>query len=417
MQQTKLNRVVITGIGAISPLGLDVSIFWRNIKNGVSGASMIERFNTSNFKTKFACQVKGYDSAAFFNKRESRRIDRFAQFGVIASDEAIKDSGILEDDSINRSEVGVIFGSGIGGIITFQEEIKSFFVDNNPHNPLFIPKMIPDIAAGNISIKYGFMSANYAVVSACASSAHAIISSYDHIRLGRGKIVISGGSEASINESGIGGFNALHALSQRNDDIETASRPFDKGRDGFVMGEGGAALVLEEYEHAKKRGAKIYAEIVGTGASADAYHMTAPHPQGLGAIRVMEEALKESKLNVESIDHINMHGTSTPLGDKMEALAIQKVFKDHAYKMNLNSTKSMTGHLLGASGAIEVIVTALSLKEGIIPPTTNHFEKDDEIDSKLNFTFNTSQEKKLNYAMTNTFGFGGHNACLVLKKI
>lgn len=416
MNQVKLNRVVITGMGVISPLGLGIPTFWKNIKNGVSGASMIESFDTSKFKTKFACQVNDYNPANFFNRREIRRIDRFAQFGVIASDEAIEDSGILKDSSINRAEIGVIFGSGIGGIITFQEEIKSFFVDENPHNPLFIPKMIPDIAAGNISIKYGFMAANYAVVSACASSAHAIISSYDHIRLGKGKIVISGGSEAAINESGIGGFNALHALSQRNDDIKTASRPFDKNRDGFVMGEGGAALVLEEYKHAKRRGAKIYGELIGTGASADAHHMTAPHPEGLGAVKVMSEALRDSGLNPKDIDHINMHGTSTPLGDKMEALAIKKVFKDHAYKMNLNSTKSMTGHLLGASGAIESIITTLSLKEGIIPPTTNHFEKDDEIDEKLNFTFNISEKKDIKYAMTNTFGFGGHNACLVIKK-
>lgn len=417
VKPTSLNRVVITGIGVISPIGLDVSSFWNGIKSGISGCSDITAFDVSEFRTKIACEVKDYDPLKFFKRRDARRIDRFAQFGILSSDEAISDAELLENDAIDRESIGVIFGSGIGGLNTFQDEMESFFVHKNPLNPLFIPKMIPDIAAGHISIRNKFMGVNYAVVSACASSAHSIISGFDHIRLGRGNVVVSGGSEASINESGVGGFNALHALSQRNEDPKTASRPFDKNRDGFVLGEGGATLILEEYHHAIKRGAKIYAEIVGTGSSADAYHITAPHPEGLGAVRVMQAALKEAALRPEDIDHINMHGTSTLLGDKAETLAIKKIFGEHTYKMNLNSTKSMTGHLLGASGALETIVTTLSLKEGIVPPTINHFEDDPEIDPKLNFTFNQSQERDMTYAMTNTFGFGGHNACLILKKV
>ena len=412
-----LRRVVVTGMGALTPIGNTLNQFWDGLLSGTSGSNNITHFDATKFKTKFACEVKGYDPLDFFEKKEVRRYDKFTQYALIVAKEAIEDAKLVES-KVNNDKVGVIWGAGIGGLETFQNEVLNFAEgDGTPrYNPFFIPKMIPDIAPGLISIKYGFHGPNFATVSACASSANAIIDGLNYIRMGYSDIIVAGGSEAPITISGIAGFNAMHALSTRNDDPLTASRPFDLDRDGFVLGEGGGCLVLEELEHAKARGAKIYAEIGGAGLSSDAYHMTAPHPDGEGAISVMKNCLKDSNLNPEDIDAINMHGTSTPLGDKAEAKAIKEVFGDHAYNININSTKSMTGHLLGAAGAIEAISCVLSIKNGIVPPTINHFNHDPEIDNKLNFTFNKAQKRKVSVAMSNTFGFGGHNACVLIKE-
>ena len=412
-----LRRVVVTGLGALTPIGNDISSYWDGLISGKSGADLITYFDTSKFKTQFACELKGFDPLNYLDRKEARKLDKFAQYAIVCSDEAIKDSG-LDFDKVERSRVGVIWGSGIGGFETIQNEMINFSDgDGTPRfNPFFIPKLIPDIAPGVISIRHGLKGPNFATVSACASSANSLIDSLNYIRLGYSDIIVSGGSEAGVTIAGIGGFNAVQALSKRNDDPKTASRPFDLDRDGFVLGEGGGCLILEELEHAKARGAKIYAEIGGAGLSADAFHMTAPHPDGEGAISVMKNCLKDSNLNPEDIDAINMHGTSTPLGDKAEAKAIKEVFGDHAYNININSTKSMTGHLLGAAGAIEAISCVLSIKNGIVPPTINHFNHDPEIDNKLNFTFNKAQKRKVSVAMSNTFGFGGHNACVLIKE-
>ena len=412
-----LRRVVVTGLGALTPIGNDVESYWNGLVSGKSGADHITYFDTSKFKTQFACELKGYDPLDHFDRKESRKLDKFAQYAIVCSDEAIKNAN-LNLDSIDKNRVGVIWGSGIGGLETFQVEATNYALgDGTPrYNPFFIPKMIPDIAPGVISIRHGFKGPNFATVSACASSANALIDSLNYIRLGYSDIIISGGSEAGIIKSGIGGFNAVRALSTRNDDPKTASRPFDLDRDGFVLGEGGGCIVLEEYEHAKSRGAKIYAEVCGAGLSADAYHMTAPHPDGEGAISVMNNCIKDSGLSYKDVDLINMHGTSTGLGDKAEAKAVKAVFKDHAYNLNINSTKSMTGHLLGAAGAVEVISCILAINNNIVPPTINHFNDDPEIDNKLNFTFNKAQKKEVKVAMSNTFGFGGHNACVLLKE-
>ena len=412
-----LRRVVVTGLGALTPIGNDVESYWNGLVSGKSGADHITYFDTSKFKTQFACELKGYDPLNHFDRKESRKLDKFAQYAIVCSDEAIKNAN-LNLDSIDKNRVGVIWGSGIGGLETFQVEATNYALgDGTPrYNPFFIPKMIPDIAPGVISIRHGFKGPNFATVSACASSANALIDSLNYIRLGYSDIIISGGSEAGIIKSGIGGFNAVRALSTRNDDPKTASRPFDLDRDGFVLGEGGGCIILEEYEHAKSRGAKIYAEVCGAGLSADAYHMTAPHPDGEGAISVMNNCIKDSGLSYKDIDLINMHGTSTGLGDKAEAKAVKAVFKDHAYNLNINSTKSMTGHLLGAAGAVEVISCVLAINNNIVPPTINHFNDDPEIDNNLNFTFNKAQKKEVKVAMSNTFGFGGHNACVLLKE-
>ena len=412
-----LRRVVVTGLGALTPIGNDVSSYWDGLISGKSGADLISYFDTSKFKTQFACELKGFDPLNYLDRKEARKLDKFAQYAIVCSDEAIKDSS-LNFDKVDRTRVGVIWGSGIGGFETIQNEMINFSDgDGTPRfNPFFIPKLIPDIAPGIISIRHGLKGPNFATVSACASSANSLIDSLNYIRLGYSDIIVSGGSEAGVTIAGIGGFNAVQALSKRNDDPKTASRPFDLDRDGFVLGEGGGCLILEELEHAKARGAKIYAEIGGAGLSSDAYHMTAPHPDGEGAISVMKNCLKDSNLNPEDIDAINMHGTSTPLGDKAEAKAIKEVFGDHAYNININSTKSMTGHLLGAAGAIEAISCVLSIKNGIVPPTINHFNHDPEIDNKLNFTFNKAQKRKVSVAMSNTFGFGGHNACVLIKE-
>ena len=412
-----LRRVVVTGLGALTPIGNDISSYWDGLISGKSGADLITYFDTSKFKTQFACELKGFDPLNYLDRKEARKLDKFAQYAIVCSDEAIKDSS-LNFDKVDRTRVGVIWGSGIGGFETIQNEMINFSDgDGTPRfNPFFIPKLIPDIAPGIISIRHGLKGPNFATVSACASSANSLIDSLNYIRLGYSDIIVSGGSEAGVTIAGIGGFNAVQALSKRNDDPKTASRPFDLDRDGFVLGEGGGCLILEELEHAKARGAKIYAEIGGAGLSADAYHMTAPHPDGEGAISVMKNCLKDSNLNPEDIDAINMHGTSTPLGDKAEAKAIKEVFGDHAYNININSTKSMTGHLLGAAGAIEAISCVLSIKNGIVPPTINHFNHDPEIDNKLNFTFNKAQKRKVSVAMSNTFGFGGHNACVLIKE-
>ena len=412
-----LRRVVVTGLGALTPIGNDIPSYWDGLISGKSGADLISYFDTSKFKTQFACELKGFDPLNYLDRKEARKLDKFAQYAIVCSDEAIKDSSI-NFDKVDRTRVGVIWGSGIGGFETIQNEMINFSDgDGTPRfNPFFIPKLIPDIAPGVISIRHGLKGPNFATVSACASSANSLIDSLNYIRLGYSDIIVSGGSEAGVTIAGIGGFNAVQALSKRNDDPKTASRPFDLDRDGFVLGEGGGCLILEELEHAKARGAKIYAEIGGAGLSADAYHMTAPHPDGEGAISVMKNCLKDSNLNPEDIDAINMHGTSTPLGDKAEAKAIKEVFGDHAYNININSTKSMTGHLLGAAGAIEAISCVLSIKNGIVPPTINHFNHDPEIDNKLNFTFNKSQKRKVSVAMSNTFGFGGHNACVLIKE-
>ena len=412
-----LRRVVVTGLGALTPIGNDIPSYWDGLISGKSGADLISYFDTSKFKTQFACELKGFDILNYLERKEARKLDKFAQYAIVCSDEAIEDSG-LDFDKVDRTRVGVIWGSGIGGFETIQNEMINFCDgDGTPRfNPFFIPKLIPDIAPGVISIRHGLKGPNFATVSACASSANSLIDSLNYIRLGYSDIIVSGGSEAGVTIAGIGGFNAVQALSKRNDDPKTASRPFDLDRDGFVLGEGGGCLILEELEHAKARGAKIYAEIGGAGLSSDAYHMTAPHPDGEGAISVMKNCLKDSNLNPEDIDAINMHGTSTPLGDKAEAKAIKEVFGDHAYNININSTKSMTGHLLGAAGAIEAISCVLSIKNGIVPPTINHFNHDPEIDNKLNFTFNKAQKRKVSVAMSNTFGFGGHNACVLIKE-
>jgi 3-oxoacyl-[acyl-carrier-protein] synthase II len=413
----ELKRVVVTGMGALTPLGNNVPDFWNALVGGVSGADFIKSFDVSKFKTKFGCELKNFDPVEFLDKKEARKLDRFTQTALVASDQAVQDAGISKDN-VNPDRVGVIFASGIGGLITFQNEVMDFAKgDGTPRfNPFFIPKMILDIAAGHISMRHGFRGPNFAVVSACASSTNAIISAATEIKLGRADIILTGGSESVISEAGVGGFNAMKALSERNEDPQTASRPFDKDRDGFVMGEGAGVLILEELEHAKARGAKIYCEIAGGGASADAYHITAPHPEGLGAKNVMIAALRDAGLKPTDIDYINVHGTSTPLGDLAETKAIQEVFGDHAYDLNISSTKSMTGHLLGAAGVIEAIACIMAVQTDIIPPTINHFTDDPELDPKLNFTFNTAQKRSVNAALSNTFGFGGHNASVIVKK-
>ncbi len=414
----ELKRVVVTGLGAITPLGNSVEEFWKNLLNGVSGCEPITRFDATNFKTRFACEVKNYNPTDYFDRKEARKLDMFAQFALIAAEQAVQDSGI-DTESIDHDEVGVIWGAGIGGIQTFSEEITNYVTgDGIPRfNPFFIPKMIADIAAGHISMKYGFRGPNYNTVSACASSTSAIGDAFNLIRLGKAKVFVTGGSEAAICEAGIAGFNSMQALSTRNDDPSTASRPFDKDRDGFVMGEGGAALILEEYEHAKARGAKIYCEVVGSGMTADAHHLTAPHPDGLGAKNVMLAAMKDNDIKPEQVDYINVHGTATPRGDIAETIAIKQVFGEHAYKLNISSTKSMTGHLLGAAGAIESIICILAINNNIVPPTINHFVDDPEIDPKLNLTFHKAQKREVNIALSNTFGFGGHNASVIFKAI
>ena len=413
----QLKRVVVTGIGALTPLGKTLDQYWEGLVNGVSGADFIQQFDCSKFKTRFACEVKDFEPTAYLDRKEARKIDRFTQFALIVSDEAVKDAGITKDN-VDPDRVGVIFASGIGGLITFQEEVVNFAQgDGTPRfNPFFIPKMILDIAAGQISMRHGFRGPNFAVVSACASSTNAIIDAYDNIRLGKADLVLTGGSEAVVSAAGVGGFNAMKALSERNDDPKTASRPFDKDRDGFVMGEGAGMLILEDLEHAIKRGAKIYCEIAGGGATADAHHITAPHPEGLGANNVMKVALKDAGMQASDIDYINVHGTSTPLGDIAETKAIMKVFGEHAYKLNISSTKSMTGHCLGAAGALEAIACIMSVVHDIIPPTINHFTDDPELDPKLNFTFNKAQKRTVRAALSNTFGFGGHNASVIVKK-
>lgn len=414
----QFKRVVVTGLGALTPLGNNLQAYWEGLSNGVSGADMITLFDTTKFKTKFACEVKNFNPEDFMDRKEARKLDRFAQFALVTTEEAIKDSG-LDLEKIEKSRVGVIWGSGIGGLTSFfSESIEFAKGDGTPRfSPFFITKMISDIAGGLVSIKYGFGGPNYTTVSACASSNNALIDAFNMIRLGKSPVIVTGGSEACVNEPAVGGFNSMKALSERNDSPKTASRPFDKDRDGFVLGEGSAALVLEEYEHAKARGAKIYCEVVGTGLSADAYHMTAPHPEGLGVINVLNWALEEANMKVTDIDYINVHGTSTPLGDIAELKAIQSVFGEHAYKVNISSTKSMTGHLLGGAGAIESVASIMAMKHGIIPPTINHFTNDENIDPKLNLTFNVAQKRDINVAISNTFGFGGHNATVIFKKI
>ncbi|MBX9734487.1 MAG: beta-ketoacyl-ACP synthase II [Chitinophagaceae bacterium] len=413
----QLKRVVVTGIGTLTPLGNNLQDYWNNLVAGVSGAAPITLFDASKFKTRFACEVKGFDPTQFMEKKEARKLDRFAQLALVASDMAVADAG-LDKEKLNIDRVGVIFASGIGGLTTFQEEVINFAKgDGTPRfNPFFIPKMILDIAAGQISMRHGFRGPNYAVVSACASSTNGMIAAADTIRLGKADVVLSGGSEAVISEAGIGGFNAMKAMSERNDDPATASRPYDKDRDGFVMGEAAGVVVLEEYEHAIKRGAKIYCELAGGGATADAYHLTAPHPEGLGARNVMIAALQDAGMQPDEIDYVNTHGTSTPLGDGAEAKAITEVFGAHAYNLNISATKSMTGHCLGAAGVIEAIACIQSVIHDIVPPTINHFTDDPELDPKLNFTFNKAQQRTVRAALSNTFGFGGHNACVIVKK-
>lgn len=411
-------RVVVTGLGALTPIGNNVQEYWDNLVAGTSGAASITHFDASKFKTQFACEVKNFKVEDFIDRKEARKLDKFTQYAIVASDEAIKDAG-FDMETINKDRVGVIWGSGIGGLETFQEEVISFTKgDGTPRfNPFFIPKMIADIAPGMISIRHGLRGPNFTTVSACASSANALIDALNYIRLGYADVIVSGGSEAAVTEAGIGGFNALHALSTRNDEAQTASRPFDVTRDGFVLGEGAGAIILEEYEHAKARGAKIYCELAGGGLSADAYHMTAPHIDGLGAKNVMLNCLRDAGISIEEVDAINLHGTSTPPGDIAETKAVVDVFGEKAYDINLNSTKSMTGHLLGAAGAIEAIASILAIKNGIIPPTINFVNPDEKIDQRLNFTFNKAQKRNVKIAMSNTFGFGGHNACLLFKKI
>jgi 3-oxoacyl-[acyl-carrier-protein] synthase II len=414
----ELKRVVVTGLGALTPLGNSAEEFWNNLVSGVSGAAPITRFNTEKFKTKFACEIKNFDPSLYFDRKEMRKLDPYAQYAIVAADQAIADSG-LNLEKTDTDNVGVIWASGIGGIETFMEEMRSYANgDGSPRfNPFFIPKMISDIAAGHISMKYGFRGPNYATVSACASSNNALIDSFNLIRLGKAIIFVTGGSEAAICEAGMGGFNSMQAISTNNENYKTASRPFDVSRDGFVMGEGAGALILEEYEHAKARGAKIYAEIVGGGLSADAHHLTAPHPEGLGARLVMKRALEDANLKPEDIDYINVHGTSTPLGDISETLAIKAIFGEHAYKLNISATKSMTGHLLGAAGAIEAIAAIMATIHDIVPPTINLVNLDPEIDPKLNLTPGKAQKRTVNYALSNTFGFGGHNTSTIFKKL
>ena len=414
----ELRRVVVTGLGALTPIGNTLSAYWEGLLSGTSGAAPITYFDPTLFKTKFACELKGFDPLDHFDRKEARKYDRFAQYALVAVDEALQDAK-FPVETADKDRVGVIWGAGIGGLETFQNEVLNFAAGNeNPRfNPFFIPKMIADIAPGLISIKYGFRGPNFATVSACASASNAMIDALNYIRLGYADVMITGGSEAGITKAGIGGFNAMHALSKRNDDPKTASRPFDKNRDGFVLGEGAGALILESYEHAIARNATIYAEIAGGGLSADAHHMTAPHPEGLGAIKVMENCLKDANLKPTDVDTINMHGTSTPLGDIAESNAIIEVFKEHAYAMNINSTKSMTGHLLGAAGAIEAIASIMAIKHSIIPPTINHQTVDENIDPKINFTFGKAQKRNVDVALSNTFGFGGHNACVLFKKM
>jgi 3-oxoacyl-[acyl-carrier-protein] synthase II len=411
-------RVVVTGLGALTPIGNTYPEFWQGLKEGKSGAAPITRFDAALFKTKFACEVKNFEIGNFMDRKEARKLDLFAQFAMVSADEAVKDSN-LPLQELDPDRVGVIWGSGIGGLITFTEEVKSFAKgDGTPRfNPFFIPKMIADLSAGHISIKYGFRGPNFSTVSACASATNAIYDSFTYIRLGKADVMVTGGSEAAVAETGIGGFNAMRALSERNDSPETASRPYDKDRDGFVLGEGAGALILEEYDHAKKRGAKIYAEVIGGGMTADAYHITAPHPEGLGITRVMHNAIEEAGIKPEDVDYINTHGTSTPLGDIGEIKAIQRVFGQHAYKVNISSTKSMTGHLLGAAGAIESIACLLAINESIIPPTINHFTDDEELDPNLNLTFNKAQKREVKIALSNTFGFGGHNFSIIFRKV
>ncbi|MCD8165764.1 MAG: beta-ketoacyl-ACP synthase II [Bacteroides sp.] len=416
----ELKRVVVTGLGAITPIGNSVPEFWENLVNGVSGARPITHFDASQFKTHFACEVKGFEPTQYIDRKEARKMDLYTQYAIAVAKQAVADSGLdFEKEDTNR--IGVIFGAGIGGIRTFQEEVGNYAVnkDNGPKfNPFFIPKMISDIAAGQISMLYGLRGPNYATCSACATSTNAIIDAFNLIRLGKATAIVTGGSEAAVAEAGVGGFNAMHALSTRNDDPEKASRPFSKTRDGFVMGEGGGCLILEELEHTKARGANIYAEVAGGGLSADAYHLTASHPEGLGAKLVMKNALEDAGMSPEEIDYINVHGTSTPVGDISEAKAIQDVFGDHAYKLNISSSKSMTGHLLGAAGAVEAIAAILAIRNNIVPPTINHDEEDldENIDYNLNFTFNKAQKRTVNAALSNTFGFGGHNACVIFKQ-
>lgn len=414
----ELRRVVITGLGALTPIGNNIGEYWEGLKNGVSGSDWITNFNAEKFKTKFACEVKGFDASEHFDRKEQRKLDPFAQFAMVATEEAFQDAG-FELESVDRDRVGVIYTSGIGGMLTYQKELQNFFEgDGTPRfSPFFIPRMIADITAGHISMKYGFRGPNFATVSACASSTNAIIDAYTYIRIGYADMFFAGGSESTIIESGFGGFNSMQAMSTNNDEYKSASRPFDKTRDGFVMGEGAGTLVLEEYEHAVKRGAKIYAELVGCGMSADAYHLTAPHPDGLGARLVMQNALKDAGMTPEEVDYINVHGTATPLGDISETKAIREVFGDYAYKLNISATKSMTGHLLGAAGAVESIAAILALQNGIVPPTINYTTPDPELDNKLNFTLNKAQERDINVSLSNTFGFGGHNTSVLFKKI
>ncbi|MCF1190423.1 beta-ketoacyl-ACP synthase II [Mangrovimonas sp. AS39] len=414
----EIRRVVVTGLGALTPIGNTKDEYWEGLKNGKSGAASITYFDTEKFKTKFACEVKNFNVTDFIDRKEARKMDKFTQYAMVASDEAIADAN-LDLDKINKLRVGVIWGAGIGGLETFQDEVLNFAAgDGTPRfNPFFIPKMIADIAPGNISIKNGFMGPNYTTVSACASSANAMIDALNYIRLGHCDVVVTGGSEAAVTIAGMGGFNAMHALSTRNESPETASRPFDATRDGFVLGEGAGAIILEEYEHAKARGAKIYAEVVGGGLSSDAYHMTAPHPDGIGVVAVMKNCLENAGLKPEDVDHINTHGTSTPLGDVAELKAIKEVFGDHAKNININSTKSMTGHLLGAAGAIEAIASIMAMEHNLVPPTINHQVVDENIDPELNLTLNKAQERNVKVAMSNTFGFGGHNACVLFKKL
>ena len=413
----KLRRVVVTGLGALTPIGNTVPEYWDALVNGVSGADRITRFDASKFKTQFACEVKNFDPLKYFDRKEVRKYDPYAQYGMVSSDEAVADAG-LSDPALDHERIGVIWASGIGGLVTFQNEVSDYATgDGTPRfNPFFIPKMIADITAGHISIKHGFKGPNFATVSACASSANAIVDAFNYIKWNKADVFVCGGSEAAVNAAGVGGFNAMHAISTRNDDPKTASRPFDKDRDGFIIGEGAGALVLEELEHALARGAKIYGEVVGSGLTADAYHMTGPHPEGDGARRAMKLAIEEAGLKITDIEHINTHGTSTPLGDIAESKAIANLFGEHAPTININSTKSMTGHLLGAAGAIESIATILALKNGIIPPTINHFTDDPEIDNTLNYTFGKAVKRDISVALSNTFGFGGHNASILFKK-
>ena len=412
-----MKRVVVTGIGAITPLGNNISAYLNGLQKGVNGANLITLFDAALFKTRFACEVKDFNPEEHFERREVRRIDRFTQLGMVAATEAIQDSG-LDLDVLDKDRAGVIWAAGVGGMATLEKEIEEHVLGNGipKHNPFLIPKMIVDIVAGQISIQYGFRGINYATVSACASSSHALMNAFDYIRLGRANIIVAGGSEAAITKTGVGGFNSMKALSERNDDYKTASRPYDKDRDGFVLGEGAGALILEEYEHAKKRGARIYCEIAGAAGTADAYHITAPHPEGFGVINVMNFALEDAGMKPEDIDYINTHGTSTPLGDVAELIAIAKVFGSHAKDLNISSTKSMTGHLLGAAGAIEAIACVLAMQHDFVPPTINHFTDDTDVDPNLNLTFNEAQQRKVKATLSNTFGFGGHNASIIFRQ-